>query len=273
MSGNKDWFIELDESFKQVVRLGNNTRMVVASKGKIKLSVNGTTFIVSDVFYVPELKNNLLSLGQFHEKGLTVLFKSNSCRIYHPERVLLFESRMTANRMFKLLTPPTHEAKCIDDACLYTTDEDVSHLWHYRYGHLNMKGLKLLKNKEMVRGLPNLSDEKRVCTDCTRGRKYRETIPNKWQWRASTKLELIHVDVCGPISPASNSSKRYFLCLIDDFSRKAWVYLLAEKSEALHHFKCFKNMVEKESGMKIKCLKSDRGGEFLNRLCVITALL
>lgn len=134
-TGNKDWFIELDESFKQIVRLGNNTRMIVAGKGKIKLIVNGMTHIVSDVFYFPELKNNLLSLSQFHERGLTVLFKSNSYRIYHPERGLLFESRMTNNRMFKLMAPPTPEGMNNNGSCLYTTHEDVSYLLHHRYRH------------------------------------------------------------------------------------------------------------------------------------------
>jgi len=52
------------------------------------------------------------------------------------------------------------------------------------------------------------------------------------------------------------------LCFIDDFSRKAWIYLLNEKSEAFNMFKCFKKLIEKETGMFIKCLRTDRGGEF-----------
>lgn len=60
----------------------------------------------------------------------------------------------------------------------------------------------------------------------------------------------------------SNSNKRYILLFIDDYSRKAWVYFLVEKSEALNSFKCFKIMVEKEVEMSIKCLRTDREGEF-----------
>lgn len=180
MSGNRSCFIELDETFKKTVRLGNNTRMAVEGKGKIKLIVNGIPYIISYVFYISERKNKLLSLGQLHERGLIVLFKSNCCKIYHPERGLLFESRMTNNRMFKLMAPP--------------------------------------------------SVEKRICVDCMKGKQHRDSIPNKGQWKASTRLELIHADLCGLITPTSNSNKRYFMCLIDDFSRKAWVYHLTEKS-------------------------------------------
>lgn len=56
--------------------------------------------------------------------------------------------------------------------------------------------------------------------------------PKQSQWRAKEKLALIHADICGPITPSSNSNKRYFLCLIDDFTRKAWIYFPYEKSEA-----------------------------------------
>jgi len=87
-------------------------------------------------------------------------------------------------------------------------------------------------------------------------------MPTQSTWRASQPLELIHADICGPISPISNSGKRYPLCFIDDFSRKSWVYLLTAKSEALICFQFFKKLVEKEKRLGIKCLRTDRGGEF-----------
>jgi len=65
--------------------------MVVSGKGNIRLQVNGIAKIITGVFYVPELKNNLLSIGQLQEKGLTILF--------HRERGLIMETKMTSNRM------------------------------------------------------------------------------------------------------------------------------------------------------------------------------
>ncbi|CAM8934015.1 unnamed protein product [Rhodiola kirilowii] len=52
------------------------------------------------------------------------------------------------------------------------------------------------------------------------------------------------------------------MALVDDFSRKTWVYFLREKSEAFRTFKEFKTFVEKQSGYTLKTLRSDRGGEF-----------
>ena len=59
--------------------------------------------------------------------------------------------------------------------------------------------------------------------------------------------------------------KRYLISFIDDFSRKAWIYFLVEKSEALVIFKQYKSCVEKEIGSYIKCLHTDRGGEFTSQ--------
>lgn len=94
---------------------------------------------------------------------------------------------------------------------------------------------------------------------CMIGKKHRDPIPKKCTWRTTHKLQL---DICGLITPTSNSKKRYSLCFIDDCCRKAWVYFLVEKSEALNSFKCFKNLVEKEIGLFIKFLRTHRGGEF-----------
>lgn len=114
----------------------------------------------------------------------------------------------------------------------------------------------------MVGGLPKFSNQATIYTDCLRGKQHREPISKESNWRASQKLELIHADICGPISPASNSMKRYILCLIDDLIRKTWVYFLLEKSEVLHHIMNFRVMVEKEMGVPIKFQCTDRVGEF-----------
>lgn len=63
MSGDRSLFSTLDKSFSHSVKLGNNKRMEVVGKGNLKLMFNGASYMISDVYYVPELKNNLLSLG------------------------------------------------------------------------------------------------------------------------------------------------------------------------------------------------------------------
>lgn len=96
--------MELDERFFQSVKLGNGTRMRIEGKGSVLLKVDGHTQVVPDVFYVPQLKNNLLSIGQLQEKGLAILFQQGKCSIYHSEKGLIMETVMSGNRMYSLST-------------------------------------------------------------------------------------------------------------------------------------------------------------------------
>lgn len=77
MTGRKDWFFSIDTSFSDEVKLGNNYALKVSGKGIVKLLINGVVHLLNDVFYVPELKNNLFSVGQLLEIGLTVEMKQN----------------------------------------------------------------------------------------------------------------------------------------------------------------------------------------------------
>ena len=104
---------------------------------------------------------------------------------------------------------------------------DDSWLWHKRFCHLNFHGLKLLKQNDMVQGLPEIHTEVDPCESCIMGKQHRKSFPKGVSWRASVFLELIHTDICGPIKNPSLGSQRYFLIFIDDFSRMTWFYFLS----------------------------------------------
>lgn len=63
MLGNKHWFVDFGEEFRHSVKLGNNSRMPVMGRGNIKIEIGGIIQLVTNVFYVPELTTNLLSVG------------------------------------------------------------------------------------------------------------------------------------------------------------------------------------------------------------------
>jgi transposase InsO family protein len=82
--------------------------------------------------------------------------------------------------------------------------------------------------------------------------------------RASDLLELIHTDVCGPMSTTARGGYQYFITFSDDLSRYGYVYLMKHKSETFEKFKEFQSEVENQRGNKIGTLRSDRGGEYLS---------
>jgi len=141
----------------------------------------------------------------------------------------------------------------------------LAEVWHSRYGHLSYNGLKILLEFDMVKGLPSFKPPTHLCEHCLKGKHQRDPFPRQSNWRASQLLQLIHSDICGPINPTSNGNKRYILTFIDDLSRKVWVYFLFEKSETSDAFKKFKALVEKQVGVPIQILRTDRGGEYLSK--------
>lgn len=131
-------------------------------------------------------------------------------------------------------------------------------MWHLRFRHLHYGGLKELAKKDMVYGLPDVYYIKKICEGCVLGKKARNTFQKKAKYRARRSLELIHTDICGPITPKPFSEKIYFITFIDDYTRKICVYFLKEKFEEFEVLKKFKVLVEKTTGLYIKALRSDR---------------
>ena len=72
--------------------------------------------------------------------------------------------------------------------------------------------------------------------------------------RVTELLDLVHTDVCGPMTTQSREEYSYFITFIDDLSRFGHVYLMKHKSEAFDKFKEYQSMVEKQTGHSIKAL-------------------
>ena len=83
--------------------------------------------------------------------------------------------------------------------------------------------------------------------------------------RATDLLEIIHSDVCGPMSQYARHGFRYFIKFTDDISRFGYVYLMKHKSESFEKFKEFKNEVKNQLGKKIKIFRSNRKDEYLSQ--------
>ena len=93
-----------------------------------------------------------------------------------------------------------------------------------------------------------------------------ENRPNIKDWCPQIFRHLrIHTDICGSFSMASWNGQRYFISFIDDYSHYGYLYLIHEKSESLDMFKIFRAEVKTQLSKKIKCVRSDRGGEYCNR--------
>ena len=64
--------------------------------------------------------------------------------------------------------------------------------------------------------------------------------------RATNLLEIIHTDVCGPMSVEARGGYRYVLTLTYDLRRYRYVYLMKQKSESFENFKEFQSEVDNQ---------------------------
>lgn len=238
------------------MKFGDDSIVSVMGKRRVTIQTKGSSHYISNVLFVPDLKTNLLSVGQLQEKGYEISIKEGVCQILDEKLGLIAQVKMTTNRMFPLyLHHTTH-------SCFVTNLKDVAWLWHFRYGNLSFGGLKTLQQKNMVIGLSQFEQPSQLCEECIVSKQHRDSFLKGKSWRAKKVLELVHSDLCGPIKPNSNGGKRYFISFIDDFSMKTWVYFLQEKSEAFTAFQKFKPLAEREVDSPIKILRTYRGGEF-----------
>lgn len=262
MTGDRKGFKELDETKKRRIWLGDNKEIQVEGEGIVAVQTSqGKVKLIQNVLFAPSLAHNLLSVGQLLNSGFSVLFDDSSCVIKNKNSGQILASiRMTENKMFPLEVSKVEQALVVSEKNL-----EESKLWHLRYGHLNMSGLRLLSQNKMVHGLPNIGPVENVCEGCIYGKQHRKSFPVGRSFRATSCLEIVHADLCGPMNTESLAGSRYFLLLTDDYSRMSWVYFLKLKSETFASFKKFKALVENQVGNKVRVLRTDRGGEFLSQ--------
>lgn len=130
-------------------------------------------------------------------------------------------------------------------------------LWHKRLWHAPMKVLQ--KNNS----LPHVPIQDHHCTVCLIAKQSRLPFPHSTSCSAHP-FELVHVDVWEPYRVPTYDGKRYFMTLVDDFSKYTWLFLMNTKAESTIVLKMVLTLVQTQFDYKFKCLMSDNGIEFFN---------
>lgn len=257
MTQNAEWLQDVQKTCVPVVT-ANNEQLSARSRGTVEVNVKlgdkEKLVYIEEVLHVPKLAANLLSVSKIVEKGHKVIFDKSGCKI----RDLRGRIKARANLHQGVYRLESAE----ETACSIKEEGNANDLWHKRLGHLNRKGMDLLR-KGLATGMKNCVINTEKCNTCVEGKSSR--LPFKKQGRRSNSLlQLIHSDVCGPMSTYSIGGAKYMLTFIDDFSRKKFVYFLKGKHEVTDAFIKFKALVENQSEQKIKVIRTDNGKEYVN---------
>jgi transposase InsO family protein len=257
MTGAHSVFAHLDTNVGGTVRFGDGSVVEIEGRGSIIFVLkNDEHRTLAGVYYIPRLVANIVSLGQMEEAGYRIDLYDGALRIYDEARELLTKVSHGNTRQYIL------ELVIGRPVCLVARSSEAAWWWHERFSHISFKSLRSLATKQMVRGLPHLHHIDQVYDSCLIGKQRRTPFPSQAKRRAEHALDLVHGDLCGPVSPPTPSGNKYFLLLIDEMSRYMWLHLLSSKDQVVAAIRNFQSAVEVESGRKLKVLRTDRGGEF-----------
>jgi transposase InsO family protein len=104
-----------------------------------------------------------------------------------------------------------------------------------------------------------------VCEPCILGKQTRESFPKESVSKESTEpLQLVHMDVCGPMPKASKGGNKYLATFLDDYSKLSVVQPLKKKSNIATVTEGVLARLELQTGKKVKVVQTDRGGEYVN---------
>ena len=132
--------------------------------------------MLTELYLIPSLKCNIISLGQLEEAGCRVEIDNGVMQVFErrqavqQHRGILIRAERR-NRLYVM------RPKLTSPVCLLSKMEEAAWLWHARYGHLNFRSLHELASKEMVQGLPRIRGVEQVCDGCVLGKQHMTPFP------------------------------------------------------------------------------------------------
>jgi hypothetical protein len=151
MTGRREFFTELDSSVRGSVKFGDASDVEIKGVGSVIFTAkSGEHRLLTGVYYIPALRNSIISVGQLDENDSRVMVEHGVMKIWDRQHRLIAKVTRDANRLYVL------HMQVAQPFCLTARRDDEAWQWHERFGHLYFEALKWLSAKEMVRGLPCL---------------------------------------------------------------------------------------------------------------------
>jgi hypothetical protein len=146
--------------------------------------------------------------------------------------------------------------------------KETAELWHRRFGHAGFENLAKLAEGELAVGAKIgarefWAEKSETCEPCILAKQTRQPFPDG-ESETSGLLELVHLDVCGPMEKRSKGGNRFFATFTDNYSKLLVAIPIEKKSQVVAVVRNTVAWLELQSGKKLKAVRTDRGGEYLN---------
>ena len=150
------------------------------------------------------LKANLISISQLCDQDLHVKFSKDKCSVFDKSEKCVMEGLRSSDNCYMLTSP----LEC------YKTTLDETEIWHQKLGHLNYRNMRNIMSIGAIKGIPKLKQESsRVCGSCQVDKQKKVSHKVLQQISTTRVLELLHMDLMGPIQVESIARKKYVFVL------------------------------------------------------------
>lgn len=264
MCKDKSLFEVINKTTVKSVTVADGYELPVLGEGTVKIQTcddkgNCVNLNLKKTLLVPTLDTNLLSMSKLVASNVDLAINKNECKLKLNENVLAIadiQGDLFVIRLFR-------EKSC---AAKGRHLVDCQHVWHRRFGHRDPTIIGDILHKDLAIGL-KASDcgVHEPCIECMKGKMSRISFPKKSNTKSSQPLDLIHADVGCVLDTPSPSGTKYFLTMIDDYSRYIEIYFMKQKSETAGYIKEYVKKMETQFERKVKKIRSDQGGEFSSK--------
>ena len=248
----------------------NGQRAMALGQGEVHLEVQTimgcTEVVLKGVLHVPTATVNLVSTKQIMSSGAEVTFKGSMC-VVTVNGAVQMEGISQQDGLMIIRQAKHQQAYALAAAA---APKQTPELWHRRFGHLGYDSLANLVEQDMVEGISvSTEDFKRQqqeqppCATCALAKQPRLPFPPSHH-KSSRPLQLVHMDVCGPMQVPSQGAARYLATFIDDYSRLSHVVPLERKAHVAGAVRATLKMLETQTSMRVQAVRTDRGTEYVN---------
>lgn len=275
----REWFVTFTPMKNNNVTVGGGGLLPIEGRGEVIIPTPSGGSYKWSAAYVPALGTNLISVGYAGETGHRLEFtgdKGEYLTIHSKDdpRQPVLKGKRTSNYLYELVDDSSiavEQVACIAHGVSMASTHSTLELWHRRLAHLNHQAVIDLFQKNMSADAASVTDGlsgastklPAHCEACVLGKHTKSDIPTSVHDRATRPLYRVHMDLCGPMTPARDGSL-YLMLVVDDYTRYTWMAALHNKSQAFEAFKRYVAMAEAEHSTRVSCLRSDNGGEFLS---------
>jgi len=240
--------------------------------GSIELCTkSGKQVTLNRVLFVPNSTVHLISVFSVNnDRPHACYFDAVSCYILDSGGTIILKGHTWVQRRLyildctpQIITPNTtvNVMDTVSPSALYATRMPDLETWHRRLGHCSTHTIIDMVHQGAVEGMPiNLSSALATCDHCILGKQTRSHMPKMHEGhRATTQLERVFINLCGPMPCVLKYSHLYSMNVIDDFSSYVWSLPLKSKSEAMNVLRTWHRTVENQTGEKLKIIVTDNG--------------